>query len=267
VDYFAPNRRCRVAAVLAGVCIGLAAVEVRADYAPGTGLIGSPHDFRGSAYATNDDAACGYCHASHDSVALDSASDGAAPSAAPRTASAALGDLPLWNHDLTPDARRFVMYQNGNGAPTTGPKASQAVHTASAPGAASLLCLSCHDGSLSVNAYGNGVRSRDGATVGGAYVIGQSAVLANHHPVGIDYDAARANDNEIRAADVAMLGGAGTVRMHLAGPSNSMLECTSCHSVHNTGNTGERLLWRSDVRSQLCLSCHDKGEDPGAATP
>jgi predicted CXXCH cytochrome family protein len=46
-----------------------------------------------------------------------------------------------------------------------------------------------------------------------------------------------------------------------------MLECTSCHSVHNTGNTGERLLWRSDVRSQLCLSCHDKGEDPGAATP
>ncbi len=33
------------------------------------------------------------------------------------------------------------------------------------------------------------------------------------------------------------------------------------------GNTGELLLWRSDDRSRLCLTCHDKGFDPAAATP
>jgi len=31
------------------------------------------------------------------------------------------------------------------------------------------------------------------------------------------------------------------------------------HAVHNKGNTGETLLWRSDVNSELCLTCHDKG--------
>ena len=37
------------------------------------------------------------------------------------------------------------------------------------------------------------------------------------------------------------------------------LECASCHSVHNTGNDGESLLWRSDINSELCLTCHMKG--------
>jgi predicted CXXCH cytochrome family protein len=55
--------------------------------------------------------------------------------------------------------------------------------------------------------------------------------------------------------------------MHLSGPGNTMLECSTCHSVHNRGNTGEYLLWRSDISSRLCLSCHDKGYDPGIATP
>ena len=227
---------------MAAVCIRLASVSAWADYTPGTGLIGSPHDFRHSAYASRGQAsACGYCHASHDSLALDPASDGPASNAV-RTAPAAFDNLPLWKHELTANARRFVMYQNGKGAPTNGPKASQAAESGLAPGGTSLLCLSCHDGSVSVNAYGNGSASQSGAAVSNGYVIGQNAVLANHHPVGVDYDAARVGDNEIRAADAAMLGSAGTVRMHLTGPGNSMLECSSCHSVHNTGNTGEHLL-------------------------
>ncbi|HEY3349170.1 MAG TPA: cytochrome c3 family protein [Thermoanaerobaculia bacterium] len=45
------------------------------------------------------------------------------------------------------------------------------------------------------------------------------------------------------------------------------MECGTCHSVHNKGNTGESLLWRSDAQSRLCLTCHDKGTNPGNATP
>jgi predicted CXXCH cytochrome family protein len=55
-----------------------------------------------------------------------------------------------------------------------------------------------------------------------------------------------------------------TVRNHLYGPGNVRMECGTCHSVHNTGNSGESLLWRSDFRSSLCLTCHDKGTYPGS---
>jgi predicted CXXCH cytochrome family protein len=63
------------------------------------------------------------------------------------------------------------------------------------------------------------------------------------------------------------MGGAGFVRDHLYGEGSSKMECGSCHSVHNKGNSGETLLWRSDAGSRLCLTCHDKGDDPGATTP
>jgi predicted CXXCH cytochrome family protein len=62
------------------------------------------------------------------------------------------------------------------------------------------------------------------------------------------------------------MGGAGLVSDHLYGATNQM-ECGTCHSIHNKGNTGETLLWRSDTNSRLCLTCHDKGTDPGATTP
>ncbi len=133
------------------------------------------------------------------------------------------------------------------------------------PGSVSLLCLSCHDGSISVNSYGTtdqptASQSSGGGTIGAQYVIGKDNYLGNHHPVGFDYDAVQAVDTEIRPADTTNLTATSTVRDHLFGPGSSMVECATCHSVHNKGNpSGETLLWRSDVNSQLCLTCHDKG--------
>ncbi len=45
----------------------------------------------------------------------------------------------------------YTMYENGPGAPTQGAKASQAILDGMTPGSTSLLCLSCHDGSVAVN--------------------------------------------------------------------------------------------------------------------
>jgi predicted CXXCH cytochrome family protein len=70
---------------------------------------------------------------------------------------------------------------------------------------------------------------------------------------------AQAGDDEIRNADAAMLTPTTFVRDHLYGAGNARMECGTCHSVHNKGNAGERLLWRSDQNSKLCLTCHDKG--------
>jgi len=262
-----------------GVCLATAAYAYTGTYTPGTGINGTVHDLgtahNGMSYVASPadplQRICIFCHAPHNAYKLSPANGGpgAGVGAGPQ-APDAFDYLPLWNHELTGNYAAYTMYQNGPGAPTVGAKASQAILNGMTPGSTSLLCLSCHDGSVAVNSYGNSAQlsqSGGGATIGAQYVIGKDNYLGNHHPIGFDYDAAQAVDTEIRPADTATLGAAGTVRDHLLGVGNTRMECGTCHSVHNKGNTGERLLWRSDVNSRLCLTCHDKGTDPGTATP
>lgn len=267
------------------VAIGLFLVSYAAAYSgppypPGTGINGTVHDLgtshNGMNYvaipADTQQRVCIFCHAPHHSYRLSPANGGpgAGVGSGPQ-APDAFDYLPLWNHELTGNFASYTMYQNGPGAPQVGPKASQAVQTGMTPGSTSLLCLSCHDGSLAVNSYGNPSQpltsqSSGGGTIGAQYMIGKDNYLGNHHPIGFSYDAAQALDNELRPSGAASMGGAGLVSDHLYGATNQM-ECGTCHSVHNKGNTGETLLWRSDTNSRLCLTCHDKGTDPGATTP
>ena len=271
-----------------GLILASSAWAYTGTYTPGNGINGTVHDLNrtdtGMGYVSNPpdidpetgrtlNRICIYCHAPHSTYKLSPANGGPGMGvgSGPQ-APDAFDYLPLWNHELTGQYAVYQMYQNGPGAPQTGPKASQAIQNTMEPGSASLLCLSCHDGSVAVNSYGNAdqpasSRSGGGGTIGSQYVIGKDNYLGNHHPIGFDYDAVQAVDTEIRSADTATLGGAGLVRDHLYGSSGTMMECATCHSVHNKGNTGERLLWRSDTSSRLCLTCHDKGTDPGVATP
>jgi predicted CXXCH cytochrome family protein len=251
-------------------------------YIPGAGINETPHDIpittTGMAFEPNPndnmERICIYCHAPHNAYKLSPANGGPAINVgAGPVAPDPFDYLPLWNHELTANYLLFNMYQNGPGAPQVGPKASQAIQNGMTPGSVSLLCLSCHDGSVAVNSYGNTAqpassRSGGGLTLlGTEYLVGKDNYLGNHHPIGFDYDAVAAVDTEIRSADAATLGGAGLVREHLYGAGSSLMECATCHSVHNTGNTGERLLWRSDARSRLCLTCHAKGDNPTTVTP
>ena len=248
--------------------------------APGVGINGTVHDL-GTAHngmnyvalpADTLQRVCIFCHAPHNTYRLSPANGGpgAGVGSGPQ-APDAFDYLPLWNHELTGNYASYSMYQNGPGAPQIGAKASQAIQNGMIPGSTSLLCLSCHDGSVAVNSYGNASqpvasRSGGGGTIGAGYVIGKDNYLGNHHPIGFSYDAAQAVDTELRVAATATMGAAGTVADHLYGAANAM-ECGTCHAVHNKGNTGESLLWRSDAASRLCLTCHDKGTDPGVTTP
>lgn len=232
-------------------------------YVPGSGINGTVHDLgsahNGMDYTNPNDPLnriCIFCHAPHNTYRLSTATGGAGPQAAPE-----FDYLPLWNHTL-PSNISYTMYENGPGAPQTGPKASQAILLGMTPGSTSLLCLSCHDGSVAVNSYGNTdqlSRSQSTGTtfISTSYMIGKDKYLGNHHPIGFDYDAVQAADLEIRSADTAMLTPTSFVRDHLYKTGN--MECGTCHSVHNKGNSGETLLWRSDQNSELCLTCHDKG--------
>jgi len=239
--------------------LGSAAMAFTGTYSPGSGINGTVHDLgtahNGMNYVANPadplNRICIFCHAPHNTYRLAGVTGGLGPQA-----DSVFDYLPLWNHTLQTDLT-YDMYDNGEGAPELGSKASQAKGN-SVVGSASLLCLSCHDGSVAVNAYGNG-ESSGGTVISTGYMIGKDTYLGNHHPIGFNYDDVQAADTEIRSADTAMLTATTFVRDHLLGPANQKMECPTCHAVHNKGNSGERLLWRSDQNSELCLSCHDKG--------
>ena len=234
-------------------------------YVPGSGINGTVHDL-GTVHNGMDYTAeppdtlnriCIFCHAPHNTWRLSTATGGAGPQAP-----AEYDYLPLWNHTLEDPIPVFTMYENGPGAPQNGPHASQAIELGMVPGSTSLLCLSCHDGNIAVNSYGNAdqlARSQSNGTkfISPSYIIGQDNYLGNHHPIGFNYDAAQAVDTELRDASTAMLTPTEFVADHLYG--DQRMECGTCHSVHNKGNSGETLLWRSDQNSELCLTCHDKG--------
>ncbi len=230
-------------------------------YTPGAGINGTVHDLGTAHNGMNYTAfpadplqrICIFCHAPHNTWRLSTAPGGSGPQAAPE-----FDYLPLWNHQLQSDTG-YIMYENGPGAPQSGPQASQAILDGMTPGSTSLLCLSCHDGNVAVNQYGNSYQlsMSTGATkIAPSYQIGKDMYLGNHHPIGFNYDDVQLADPDIRPADAAMLTPTTFVRDHLY---NNKVECGTCHSVHNKGNGGERLLWRSDQNSELCLSCHDKG--------
>jgi predicted CXXCH cytochrome family protein len=129
----------------------------------------------------------------------------------------------------------------------------------------SRLCLSCHDGTVSTNAYGayNGASSfgldnkniKDIPTTMEFLIGGVNGDdLSNHHPIGFPY-ANTDVDNEIAKPTEAM-GTNGLKISDLLWAGN--MECTTCHDVHNSKNQGEKFLWASDLESAFCLTCHKK---------
>lgn len=248
--------------IAAGMLLVSSAMAFTGSYTPGAGINGTVHDL-GTAHngmnyvadpADSLSRICIFCHAPHNTYRLSTATGGAGPQA-----DAAYDYLPLWNHELSA-APSFTSYENGLGAPQSGPKASQAILNGMTPGSTSLLCLSCHDGSIAINSWGNSDQRSESTgttTIVSSYQIGKDSYLGNHHPIGFDYVTAQGDDIELRDASTQITP-TSTIADHLYG-ADTRLECATCHSVHNKGNDGEALLWRSDMNSELCLTCHDKG--------
>lgn len=242
----------------------------------GTGINYSVHDLRrensfqiGYKAIPDDylDRLCIFCHAPHHAYRLNGSTTGTGP-----VAPDDYTYLPLWNHVTTNEV--FQEYYNGPDEPVSGMKRSQAIDYFDRIGSVSLLCLSCHDGTVAVNAYGNAPQdprsiSRGGSRMGLQYRIGGDGNLTNHHPIGFSYAAAAGIDLEILPLAQALyehdidtaIGATPSVSVTKVSdvlPGGKM-ECNSCHAVHNKGNTGEKLLYVSDQNSNLCFTCHDKG--------
>lgn len=228
----------------------------------GSGIVGSSHDLSnvgGQTASVNASGAvgtgaaqdaqsriCVYCHHPHNTM----------------TSAAAGGYSPLWNRSLS--AKTFSGYNNGimmNPATLGSDKRHALNATATQLQGVSLLCMSCHDGAVALNAYSVGTGSAGDGDGGGAALTGDAAFagnLTNHHPMGFAYDPVAVADAEIRPATSTMWGTV-TIGDLLYGSTRTM-ECVTCHDVHNSGNApdAERFLWKSNNKSNFCLACHAK---------
>ena len=185
-------------------------------------ISGSAHDLRAQSYT---DEVCNVCHTPHNASTV-----------------ASLG-APLWDHVVTTTGT-FSVYSSAT-LNATG---------LGQPAGVSKLCLSCHDGSVAIDAFGSIASPSDFLTSGDSAFVGTD--LSNDHPVSFTYDSTLATaDGELWDPTVANSGPTTTITADLL--FSNKLECSSCHDVHNTAGFA-KLLTVNNAASALCLTCHDK---------
>ena len=185
----------------------------------GQTIVGSAHDFSDDSWNTTGQI-CLVCHTPHN-------------------ADVSVSNAPLWNHETT--VATFTTYSSATMDATTGQ-----------PDASSKLCLSCHDGTVAVDNFGD-------QTGGTHFLTGNSLIgtnLSDDHPISFVYDAALASlDGGLFDPTTTNSGLGGTIGEDLL--IGEQVQCASCHDVHN-GSGVAKLLRKSNNASALCLTCHNK---------
>ena len=239
------------------VLIGAAlALPVLSQAAINKGIEGSVHDFSNVTNNTwnTRSGVCSPCHAAHN------------------TDPAQL--VPLWTHATS--TASFVMYSS--------PTLDAVMGTT--PNGASLACLSCHDGTLGINAGISGVSGTNGPVyIDPSVQIGPD--LHTTHPISFTYDAAlAAKDGGLENPVTYKIGDTKTlltvnnppVPTSWAGTSltgktideamliNHKMQCSSCHDVHKLEGSAPSSgilvkLSGNDINGRgsiICRTCHIK---------
>ncbi len=187
-------------------------------------------------YQTTTAQICVFCHTPH---------------AASTTAK------PLWNREAS--AAAYQMYNNAWSSTID-------MTVAGSPQGVSLACLSCHDGTVALDAFqnapgagGGGAGSEGytfvGADAGNLFPAASFAMLGpdlrNDHPISVTYDNTVTGDTAFRDSTTF-------TNVQLA---NGAVECSSCHNPHDAdgpANNTAMFLRGSNAASALCLECHIK---------
>lgn len=206
--------------ILAGVAattVGVVSMSITAQNAP---ITGSAHDF--SALGWSNSQICLPCHIPHG-------------------ADTTVARAPLWNHELT--QATYTLFDGGT-APWN-----------EALDSGSILCMSCHDGTVALDSFGG----KAGSTfIGGNGLLGTD--LSDDHPVGATGVYPVAGNSRFQPA-ASWEHPAGSGRMFLQdlevnGVMERVVGCTTCHNVHNTVHP--YMLRKTNDGSSLCLTCHIK---------
>ena len=182
-------------------------------------IVGTAHDLSGKGLGTNE--ICIFCHTPHNAKS-------------PQLA-------PLWNHTST--TQTFTLYTSSTLKGAIGQ-----------PGNASKTCLSCHDGTVAIDAYGNNAGSNfmDGVPgTPGSRNLGTD--LSDDHPVGVDIHGIHGpqtpNCMTCHGIPIVLADSGKELRFF-----NGKVECGSCHNAHSNDLT--KFLRKTVVGSAICLHCH-----------
>jgi predicted CXXCH cytochrome family protein len=200
---------------------------------------GLPHNFSNNSWNPDNynsnlcQQVCQHCHTPHNALAGMEA--------------------PLWNQGIP--ATSYTLYQS---------MASNTSNNATTIDSSSALCLSCHDGTVAISAYG-GPSAKNYLT--GSPNLGSD--LRNDHPISINYATALAEGyGELRPMtylystwDTSLNDGLGGYRATTKAVSTMLdpdgkVQCISCHGAHS--NYKGYQLRMSNRGSALCLACHNK---------
>ncbi len=162
----------------------------------------------GKVKATREQKVCIFCHTTHDCVP----------------------EAPLWNRRSS--GKVYVLYNSS----TLNAEVGQ-------PDGASILCLSCHDGTIALGDVASRPMPIDMTSplTRGNF----STDLSGDHPISFVYDASlAAADGQLKTPPLS------TVVLD----SKSKVQCTSCHDPHKNEYTD--FLRVSNEYSGLCMRCH-----------
>lgn len=181
-------------------------------------IVASKHNLSvsgpGTIKATAESEICVFCHVPHNS----------------RPAG------PLWNRDQP--AGPYTVYTS----------TTRKVTAPGQPNGASLLCLSCHDGTIALGNVAS--RATPISMAGGKdrFAPGDKGYLgtdlSDDHPVSFLYSLVLTNPEIVAPS--------GSVKLD----ANGELQCTACHSPHDDANG--KFLVVDNIRSALCTTCHRK---------
>lgn len=210
------------------LALGLAFVGVTALMIGQTTMAGvedSKHDFTGMGGSFSSTDICGSCHTPH---------------------GAPTGNLPLWDQSAT--STTFIPYVGFD----LDAKDSGDIAAVTSAAVGSFLCLSCHDGTINIDA---------GGVMMGTINSG-AAVVANtntSHPVNFTYNAALVTaDGELNSPGDDTPNTGEVIDDWLEGADGSgKVQCMTCHDVHDA-LTIPKLLRTSNANSALCTTCHIK---------
>jgi predicted CXXCH cytochrome family protein len=208
-------KRLLAAHAAAGV---IALMLVMGPLAQAASIVSNKHNLSatgpGTIKATSEGEICVFCHVPH-----NAASTG-----------------PLWNRDQPTGP--YVPYTS----------TTRKITAPGAPTGTSLLCLSCHDGTIALGKISS--RSTNIAMAGGKtnFAAGDASYigtdLSDDHPVSFLYSNVLAN-TELRTPTAP-------VKLDASG----QLQCTACHSPHDNANG--KFLVVNNIGSALCRNCHNK---------
>ncbi|HXZ80399.1 MAG TPA: cytochrome c3 family protein [Terriglobales bacterium] len=218
-------------------------------------IINGPHDLRATGsggVATGSTGAsyalCNYCHIAH-----KFASDGGLGPNGPAQL--------LWNHTLS-SSTAYTAYTSWT-QQATDLKSLQATGTDADTTNPSILCMSCHDGTVALNSTYTGA-------IGAINALPTTRVInpadANKtHPVNFTYDATLASNAGMKVPagpnGVDVNTGNAVVPLYAG-----KMQCSTCHEPH----TNSHLLFRNfaavytATNGSWCLYCHSDGtKNPG----